>query len=52
MEVASQFSEILKKLNSTYKKSMTYDNGIEMVRHEIITKNTGMKIHFAHPYSY
>jgi IS30 family transposase len=30
---------------------MTYDNGIEMARHEIITKNTGMKIYFAHPYS-
>jgi IS30 family transposase len=30
---------------------MTYDNGIEMARHEIITKNTGIKIYFAHPYS-
>ncbi|MFT5216145.1 MAG: IS30 family transposase, partial [Glaciecola sp.] len=50
-EVANQFSEILNKLNPIYKKSMTYDNGIEMARHQIITKNTGMKIHFAHPYS-
>jgi IS30 family transposase len=50
-EVAYQFSEILNKLNPIYKKSMTYDNGIEMARHEIITKNTGMKIYFAHPYS-
>ncbi len=30
---------------------MTYDNGIEMARHEKITENTGMKIYFAHPYS-
>jgi IS30 family transposase len=30
---------------------MTYDNGIEMARHEKITQNTGMKIYFAHPYS-
>jgi IS30 family transposase len=30
---------------------MTYDSGIEMDRYEIITKNTGMKIYFAHPYS-
>jgi len=30
---------------------MTYDNGIEMARHEMITKKTGMKIYFAHPYS-
>ena len=30
---------------------MTYDNGIEMAKHEKITKKTGMKIYFAHPYS-
>jgi IS30 family transposase len=50
-EVANEFSKILNKLNPIYKKSMTYDNGIEMARHEIITKNTGIKIYFAHPYS-
>ena len=50
-EVANEFSEILNKLNPIYKKTMTYDNGIEMARHEKITKNTGMKIYFAHPYS-
>ena len=50
-EVAKEFSEILNKLNPIYKKTMTYDNGIEMARHEKITKNTGMKIYFAHPYS-
>lgn len=51
MEVANEFSGILNKLNPIYKKSMTYDNGIEMARHEMITQNTGMKIYFAHPYS-
>ena len=50
-EVAKEFSKILNKLNPIYKKSMTYDNGIEMARHEKITENTGMKIYFAHPYS-
>jgi IS30 family transposase len=30
---------------------MTYKNGIEMTRHEIITKKTGIKTYFAHPYS-
>jgi IS30 family transposase len=30
---------------------MTYDNGIEIARHEMITKKTGMKRYFAHPYS-
>ena len=30
---------------------MTYDNGIEMARHQEITKKTGIKIYFAYPYS-
>ena len=50
-EVAKMFSQKLNQLNSIFKKSMTYDNGIEMARHEKITQNTGMKIYFAHPYS-
>jgi len=50
-QVAKEFSKILNKLNPIYKKSMTYDNGIEMARHEKITQKTGMKIYFAHPYS-
>lgn len=50
-EIAEVFSRMLNQLNSEFKKSMTYDNGIEMARHEKITKNTGMKIYFAHPYS-
>ena len=50
-EVAEVFSKILNQLNSEFKKSMTYDNVIEMARHEKITKKTGIKIYFAHPYS-
>jgi IS30 family transposase len=50
-EVAKMFSQKLNQLNPIFKKSMTYDNGIEMARHEIITQKTGMKIYFAHPYS-
>jgi IS30 family transposase len=50
-EIAEIFSKMLNQLNSEFKKSMTYDNGVEMARHEKITKNTGMKIYFAHPYS-
>nr|WP_179348717.1 IS30 family transposase [Winogradskyella pacifica] len=30
---------------------MTYDNGIEMAKHEFITQKTGTNIYFAHPYS-
>ena len=50
-EVAKMFSEKLNQLNPLFKKSMTYDNGTEMARHEIITQKTGMKIYFANPYS-
>ncbi|AUS07070.1 IS30 family transposase [Pseudotamlana carrageenivorans] len=50
-EIAKMFSKELNKLDPIFKKSMTYDNGIEMARHETITKKTGMKIYFAHPYS-
>jgi IS30 family transposase len=50
-EVAKMFSGILNQLNPVFKKSMTYDNGIEMARHEEITQKTGMRIYFAHPYS-
>ena len=45
------FSKKLNQLNPVFKKSMTYDNGTEMAKHEVITQKTGMKIYFAHPYS-
>ncbi len=50
-EVAKMFSKKLNQLQQIFKKSMTYDNGIEMAKHQNITQNTGMKIYFAHPYS-
>jgi len=50
-EVAKMFSKKLNQLNPLFKKTMTYDNGIEMARHQEITKKTGMKIYFANPYS-
>lgn len=50
-EVAKMFSKKLNQLQAIFKKSMTYDNGIEMAKHEKITQKTGMKIYFAHPYS-
>ena len=30
---------------------MTYDNGTEMAQHKTFTKNTKVKVYFAHPYS-
>lgn len=50
-EVAKMFSKKLNQLQQIFKKTMTYDNGIEMAKHQNITKLTGIKIYFAHPYS-
>lgn len=50
-EVAKMFSKRINQLHQKLRKSMTYDNGIEMAKHQKITQKTGMKIYFAHPYS-
>jgi len=34
-----------------FRKTMTYDNGMEMANHKWFTKKTGMQVYFAHPYS-
>lgn len=49
--VCHAFAEKLSILPKEYRKSMTYDNGVEMAQHQIITDKTGMNIYFAHPYS-
>jgi IS30 family transposase len=40
-----------KKIPIQMKKSMTYDRGSEMAEHKIFTKNSKIKVYFAHPYS-
>ncbi len=49
--VSTEFSKTLNQLEPIFKKTMTYDNGIEMAAHKRITSKTGMAIYFAHPYS-
>ena len=49
--VTSAFASKLKHLPDDFKKSLTYDNGIEMAKHKTFTKRTGMTVYFAHPYS-
>jgi len=34
-----------------YRKTMTYDNGTEMSEHKELSKQAGISIYFAHPYS-
>ena len=49
--VTSAFAGKLKHLPDAFKKSLTYDNGIEMAKHKTFKKRTGMTVYFAHPYS-
>jgi transposase, IS30 family len=49
--VTYQFAKILNTLPQFIRKTMTYDNGMEMANHQWLTNNTGMDIFFAHPYS-
>lgn len=48
--VTQAFATALNKLPPYLRKTMTYDNGIEMANHKWLTQETGMKIYFAHPY--
>jgi IS30 family transposase len=49
--VTQEFALHLNKQPKYLRKTMTYDNGIEMANHKWLTQNTGMDIYFAHPYS-
>jgi IS30 family transposase len=45
------FQKEFKSIPDQMKKSLTYDRGSEMAEHKIFTKNTKIKVFFAHPYS-
>lgn len=49
--VVKGFSKELNNLDSIFIKTMTYDNGMEMAKHKLLTKKTGVQVYFAHPYS-
>ena len=49
--VTQEFAKLLNKQPKYLRKTMTYDNGIEMANHKWLSKKTGMDIYFAHPYS-
>jgi len=49
--VTQEFASHLNKQPKYLRKTMTYDNGIEMANHKWLSENTGMDIYFAHPYS-
>lgn len=45
------FQKKFNALPTIIKKSMTYDNGVEMAQHKLFTKNTKVQVYFTHPYS-
>lgn len=49
--VTQEFANLLNTLPKYIRKTMTYDNGIEMANHKWLTHKTGMDIYFANPYS-
>lgn len=49
--VTQQFAHILNTLPQYIRKTMTYDNGLEMANHKWLAEITGMDIFFANPYS-
>lgn len=50
-EVRKQFAKEIKKLPKHMRLSLTYDCGSEMSQHKLFTKETQMKVFFAHPHS-
>lgn len=49
--VVEAFAKAIIGLPPNLKRTLTYDNGIEMAAHEQFTKLTQMKVFFANPYS-
>lgn len=47
--VRKSFVREMKKLPSQMKLSLTYDQGKEMTEHKLFTKDTDIKVYFAHP---
>ncbi|MBX9836414.1 MAG: IS30 family transposase, partial [Burkholderiaceae bacterium] len=49
--VREAFSEVFSQLDPSVRLSMTYDRGLEMAEHKILTEETGVKVYFADPSS-
>lgn len=47
--VRKAFEKEFKSIPKQLKKSLTYDQGHEMVEHKLFSKNTRMKVYFCHP---
>ncbi len=50
-EVRKSFARKVKRLPEQLRQTLTYDQGAEMTQHKLFTKETQMKVYFAHPQS-
>lgn len=50
-EVYKSFARMVKKIPQELARSLTYDRGSEMRQHKLFTRDTNVKVYFAHPYS-
>src|ERR1017187_6999363 len=48
---AEGFAEVLNRFDAAMRRSMTYDQGREMARHQELSERTGLKVYLAHPHS-
>lgn len=48
---ANGFAGILNRFQSQMRRSLTYDQGREMAQHSLLTRQTNVKVYFAHPHS-
>lgn len=48
--VRKAFARELRSLPNELKKSLTYDHGQEMAQHKLFTKETQIRVYFAHPH--
>ena len=51
LAVRKSFAREFKKIPNQFKKTLTYDRGIEMSQHKLFTKDTKIQVYFADPYS-
>lgn len=51
LSVSKSFAQAFKRIPSKFKKSLTYDRGMEMSQHKLFTKKTKVQVYFADPYS-
>lgn len=49
--VRQSFAKAFKKIPDKFKRSLTYDRGLEMSQHKLFTEKTKIQIYFADPYS-